>query len=473
MRSRNGSSCCRPRLNSASRWPARPRRFIESAKQKNDKLWDGWLQIMEVLDKAQKLADRSGSLFSQTTLGEAEKLIEQKRVVPGDRKAGARDRQGRRPARQAHHGAHARSWRRYGGPAQAERRRSKPSPGSTCPPSPTRASFDALDRRERPRPARRWSPTRWERRSVLEELKAKSDSLLGRIERVACALHGCQASQGHARDDPEAGGVRIGRRGSSWSKAAATPTRPFPRARRPRPKSSRPCADGDPDARRRNSSEGPGARPGGPVHDRTGAEGPVVLRARPCRRLRETERLRTAMSQAESYQADLERDFAPSSWTRGGAEPRAGPRPAGDVRSPGAGCRRGRLEHQPGILEGQLDCSKSWPASSRSCCDLMSGLGEQLNSLIAVRNESRSLIDQLAASERQAELLIRQNERIGRRSGSREPGQGAASRGRRSCCGRPGLGPTGRPCGKAWPRRSRTCRSPSRRPRRTSRTSSS
>src|SRR5262249_2317878 len=52
--------------------------LFRSAKEKNDKLWDGWLQIMEVLDKAQKLADRSGSLFSQKTLSEAEKLIEQK-----------------------------------------------------------------------------------------------------------------------------------------------------------------------------------------------------------------------------------------------------------------------------------------------------------------------------------------------------------------------------------------------------------
>ena len=43
---------------------------------------------------------------------------------------------------------------------------------------------------------------------------------------------------------------------------------------------------------------------------------------------------------------------------------------------------------------------------------LMSGLGEQLNSLMAVRDESRSLIDQLAASERQADSLIRQNDLI-------------------------------------------------------------
>ena len=42
--------------------------FYRSVKAKNDTLWDGWLQIMEVLDKAQKLADRSGSLFSKTAL---------------------------------------------------------------------------------------------------------------------------------------------------------------------------------------------------------------------------------------------------------------------------------------------------------------------------------------------------------------------------------------------------------------------
>src|SRR5262249_24856391 len=43
---------------------------------------------------------------------------------------------------------------------------------------------------------------------------------------------------------------------------------------------------------------------------------------------------------------------------------------------------------------------------------LMSGLGEQLNSLFAARNESRSLFDQLAASEREAESLIRRYEMI-------------------------------------------------------------
>src|SRR5262249_56921650 len=52
--------------------------FYRSAKEKNDKLWDGWLQIMEVLDRAEKMAEKSGSLFSKTALTDAEKLIEEK-----------------------------------------------------------------------------------------------------------------------------------------------------------------------------------------------------------------------------------------------------------------------------------------------------------------------------------------------------------------------------------------------------------
>jgi hypothetical protein len=43
---------------------------------------------------------------------------------------------------------------------------------------------------------------------------------------------------------------------------------------------------------------------------------------------------------------------------------------------------------------------------------LMSGLGEQLNGLVNLRNECKKLNQDLAASERQAELLIRQNDAI-------------------------------------------------------------
>ena len=131
----------------------------------------------------------------------------------------------------------------------------------------------------------------------------------------------------------------------------------------------------------------------------------------PAARLRETERLRAAMSQAESYQADLERDFAPSSWSAVGRN----------------------LEQAQGLLatfDRQVqDAARAASSSSQEYLKgartleelarqqqivlrLMSGLGEQLNSLVAVRNESRSL-DRAARSERASgRALIRQNEAV-------------------------------------------------------------
>src|SRR5262249_51850163 len=43
-------------------------------------LWDRWLQVMDTLERAQKLAGRPASPFSRKTLSEAEALLEQKGV---------------------------------------------------------------------------------------------------------------------------------------------------------------------------------------------------------------------------------------------------------------------------------------------------------------------------------------------------------------------------------------------------------
>ena len=73
----------------------------------------------------------------------------------------------------------------------------------------------------------------------------------------------------------------------------------------------------------------------------------------------------------------------------------------------------------------------------------MSGLGEQLNWLVNVRNECRKLTQDLAASERQAELFIRQNEAIvsdvardqprNRTKAKAESTRGPATRSRLAC----------------------------------------
>ncbi len=49
--------------------------LFTAVNEKLGTLWDGWLHVMDVLEKAQKLAARSGSPLSQKTLAEAEELI--------------------------------------------------------------------------------------------------------------------------------------------------------------------------------------------------------------------------------------------------------------------------------------------------------------------------------------------------------------------------------------------------------------
>ena len=67
--------------------------------EKLGKLWDGWLEVMDVLAKAEKLAARSGSPLSRKTLADAEDLISVVGVVRGDRDPVPGDLGRRGPAR--------------------------------------------------------------------------------------------------------------------------------------------------------------------------------------------------------------------------------------------------------------------------------------------------------------------------------------------------------------------------------------
>ena len=85
----------------------------------------------------------------------------------------------------------------------------------------------------------------------------------------------------------------------------------------------------------------------------------------------------------------------------------------------------------------------------------MSGLGEQFNALVNVRNECRKLNEDLAARERQAELLIRQNDAIVSDVARNSLEVGAADQGRDH-----------RPVGRACPRLARAAAEPDRSDRR-------
>ncbi len=247
-------------------------------------------------------------------------------------------------------------------------------------------------------------------RTVLEELKAKSESLLARIERVA-ALCG-DARQ--VKETIETMRKQVAAHRAQGLKLLETGGNPDPAL------SQGEAAQAEVIAALRNGDADLGASALSTAQRRVQeAQSTIeqVQKARsfcdrdPAARLGETERLRTAMSQAGSYQADLERDFSPSSWSAVGRN----------------------LEQAKGLLatfDRQVqDAARAASSSSQEYLKgartleelarqqqivlrLMSGLGEQLNSLVAVRNESRSLIEELAASERAVELLIRQNEAV-------------------------------------------------------------
>ena len=245
---------------------------------------------------------------------------------------------------------------------------------------------------------------------VLEQLMGKSDGLLAKVERVAALCTDArQVKVTLETIRKQAASHRC--KGSSSSRLAATPTAPLPAARRPRPKSSRPCATVIPSQARRNSPK--------PRAFAQEAQSTIdqVQKARsacerePAARSRETQRLRTALAQAESYQTELERDFASSSWTsvaRNIEQARALLATFDrQIQDSAAAASSSSQEYLKGarLLE-------ELARQQQIVLRLMSGLGEQLNSLIAVRNESRSLIDKLAASERQAEQLFGENQRL-------------------------------------------------------------
>ena len=127
--------------------------------------------------------------------------------------------------------------------------------------------------------------------------------------------------------------------------------------------------------------------------------------------MRETDRLRTALPQAESYQNDLERDFARSSWqavARNLDQARALLATFdGQSQTAAAAATITKQEYVHGA-----ELLEELARQQQIVLRLMSGLGEQLNSLIDVRNECRKLNADLAAREREAEQYLRRYDLI-------------------------------------------------------------
>jgi hypothetical protein len=382
--------------------------FYRSVKEKNDTLWDGWLQIMEVLDKAQKLADRSGSVFSKAALSDAEKLIEQK----GSFKEIEHQSQETAQAIDRLDKAHAAAREVMGAISAGRPRLTSALEAVTkldLPTKPYQGELDSLGAAINQAGARMIGDPMGTQ-SILEELRGKSDTLVGRIERVAAIF--ADAKQVKITIETIRRQVAAHRaQGLNLVEEGGNPDAALSQSETAQAEVVAALGEGDPEA------ADPKLKEAQARVQEAGFTIEQVQKARsfcdrdPAARTRETERLRTAMAQAESYQADLERDFAPSSWT--GVARNLDQAHAlfatfdRQVQEAVAVASTTRQEYLKGsrLLE-------ELARQQQIVLRLMSGLGEQLSSLIALRDESRSLIEQLAASERQAEALFRRNEVI-------------------------------------------------------------
>ena len=382
--------------------------LYRSAKEKSDKLWDGWLHVMEVLDKSQKLADRSGSLFSQKTLGEAEKLIEQrgsfKEIVNQSQEiAKSVDQLDRaHPAARAVLEALNETRPKLTGQLEAIAKLDLPT-------KPYQEQLDLLAAETKQAGAAMVADPLGTQ-SVLETLREKTNTYLERIGRITTLF----AESAKVKGTLETIRRQVAShraQGLKLVEAGGNPDTALGQAETAQAEILSALRAGDPEtgAVKLNAAQASVQEAQATIEGVQKARSFCERDA--TARVRETERLRMAISQGESYQAELERDFAPSSWSgmarnleQANALLATFDRQVQDAVAAASSNKQEYLKGA-GLLE-------ELARQQQIVLRLMSGLGEQLNSLIAVRDDSRKLIDDLAGRERQAEALIRQNEHV-------------------------------------------------------------
>ena len=382
--------------------------LFTAVNEKLGKLWDGWLEVMDVLEKAQKLAARSGSPLSRKTLADAEDLISKQgsfAEIETRSQAISADVDRLEHAHQvAHTVLEAVTTARPKIDAGLEE--VKKLGLSTAPYQVELAAVAAGLTRASSVLAADPLGTR----TVLEQLRSRSDAFLGRIERVVSLFGDAQKVKSALETiKRQVAGHRA--QGLKLIEEAGNPDPLLGQAEGAHAEALAALEAGDPggaaqrlDAARSLEQEAQ-ATIDKVQKARTFCERDLPARAR------ETERLRTALTQAESYQVDLEREFARSSW-------QAVSRNLDQARSllatfdrqaeqAAAAATTSRQEYVRGAA-----LVEELARQQQIALRLMSGLGEELSALMNVRNECKKLGEDLAARERRAELLVRQNDAI-------------------------------------------------------------
>ena len=248
-------------------------------------------------------------------------------------------------------------------------------------------------------------------RTAVEELRTRADALLNRIEQVCSFFLRCPAGQDIARSalTRQVAGHRA--QGLKLVEEGGNPDPSLQQGVEAHAEILTALRDGDPDSAAQKLEAAQAKLQEAKATVESVQKAKAFCEREQTTRVRETQKLRDAFPSAESYQHDLEREFARESWqpmARNLEQARAlmatFDRQAKDAAAAAISTAQRYLAGAQ--LYEQL------AQQQQIVLRLMSGLSEQLNSLIGVRNECRKLGDELATRERQVELFIRQNESI-------------------------------------------------------------
>jgi hypothetical protein len=371
-------------------------------------LWDGWLHIMDVLEKAQKLADRSGSPLSQKTLAEAEDLMNKQgsfAEIEAQAQAISVD-----VDRLEHAHEVARSTLQAVSAARPKIDAALDQVKNLgLPTAPYQEELGAVAA-ALSQASSVLAADPLGTMTALEQLRARSDAFLERIERVV-SLSGDAKKIKSSLETIRRQVAAHRAQGLTLIEDGGNPDVLLGHAEAAHSDLLTGLQAGDPEAaaQKRDAAQSAAAEAQATI-DKVQKARALCERELPAR-ARETERLRTALTQGEAYQSDLERDFARSSW-------QAVARNLDQARSLLATFDRQAEQAAAAATTTRQEYLKAaalvdeLARQQQIVLRLMSGLGEQLNALVAARNECRTLNEDLAARERQAELLIRQNESI-------------------------------------------------------------
>ncbi|MHB1558622.1 MAG: TPM domain-containing protein [Isosphaeraceae bacterium] len=381
-------------------------RLYEDIQARGGRLWDRWLQVMDAVDRAEKLAAGVTSPFRRKALHDAETTLEQKGVfeeIQEGAKSIAADLDRLDGAHEAAR-AEASACR-----AALDRLRDRIDAIAKfgLPDRPFQAELHALAEDEARQEAQLLADPLGARSALeadrrhAEQALAKLDRLTGLFadaQKLATTLEATrrQAAEHRAR------GLRLDEDGGN-------PDPPLARADEARAAVLATLQAGDADAAGRElESASSLADEAKAAIDRVREARDYSRRETP-ERARVTERLRAAMPHAEADYHRLEAEFAPSTW----AEVARG---MDQVRSLIGSFDRLTAEASDAASESSqrylaaASALRGLAQQQKTALRLMSAISDRLNALTSIRDECRKRRDELEAVSRQVEDVFRRND---------------------------------------------------------------